>query len=85
MRRLIVRDDAGSVSGWQLALIVGGGICGALAYTWSDTFWFILLAIVVLAAVTGALRGIVAQIGAIAALLAGRIRRGPKGLWQSIR
>ena len=31
---------------------------------------FILLAIVVLAAVTGALRGIVAQIGAIAALLA---------------
>jgi len=40
VRRLIVRDDAGSVSGWQLALIVGGGICGALAYTWSDTFWF---------------------------------------------
>ncbi len=40
VRRLIVRDDAGSVSGWQLALIAGGGICGALAYTWSDTFWF---------------------------------------------
>ena len=24
----------------QMALIVGSGICGALALTWSDTFWF---------------------------------------------
>ena len=24
----------------QMALIVGSGICGALAFTWSDTFWF---------------------------------------------
>ncbi len=40
IRRLIVRDDATSVSWWQMALIFGGGICGALAYTWSDTFWF---------------------------------------------
>ena len=24
----------------QAALIVGSGVCGALAFTWSDTFWF---------------------------------------------
>lgn len=40
VRRLIVADDATSVSAWQMALIFGGGVCGALAYTWSDTFWF---------------------------------------------
>ncbi len=40
VRRLIVADDATSVSLWQMLLIFGGGICGALAYTWSDTFWF---------------------------------------------
>ncbi len=40
IRRLIVRDDAEEITPWQMALIFGGGICGALAYTWSDTFWF---------------------------------------------
>ncbi|MCH5221284.1 MAG: DUF2723 domain-containing protein [Muribaculaceae bacterium] len=40
IRRLIVRDDAQDVSLWQMALIMGGGLCGALAYAWSDTFWF---------------------------------------------
>ena len=40
VRRLIVRDDADSISPWKMAIIFGGGICGALAYTWSDTFWF---------------------------------------------
>lgn len=39
-RRLLVRDDADSITLWQLAVIMGAGLCGALAYTWSDTFWF---------------------------------------------
>ncbi len=39
-RRLIVADNATEVKPWQMALIFGAGICGALAYTWSDTFWF---------------------------------------------
>ena len=41
VRKLIVRDDhEGEIPGWKMALIMGGGLCGALAYTWSDTFWF---------------------------------------------
>ena len=40
VRRLIVADNATEVKPWQMWLIFGGGICGALAYTWSDTFWF---------------------------------------------
>lgn len=40
IRRLIVADDAESMSWWQMTLIFAGGFCGALAYTWSDTFWF---------------------------------------------
>lgn len=40
IKRLLVKDDATEVSTWQMLLIMGGGICGALAYTWSDTFWF---------------------------------------------
>lgn len=39
-RRLIVSDDADSVSIPKMIVIFGSGICGALAYTWSDTFWF---------------------------------------------
>ncbi|MCM1066191.1 MAG: DUF2723 domain-containing protein [Muribaculaceae bacterium] len=39
-KRLLVRDDATEISPWKMVLIMGGGICGALAYTWSDTFWF---------------------------------------------
>ena len=40
IRRLIIRDDATEIGWWQMALIMGGGMCAALAYTWSDTFWF---------------------------------------------
>ena len=40
IKRLIVKDDAAEVSLSQLLVIMGGGLCGALAYTWSDTFWF---------------------------------------------
>ncbi|MDE6331898.1 MAG: DUF2723 domain-containing protein, partial [Muribaculaceae bacterium] len=40
IRRLIVRDDESEIPLGRLVLIMGGGVCGALAYTWSDTFWF---------------------------------------------
>ncbi|MDE6271220.1 MAG: DUF2723 domain-containing protein [Muribaculaceae bacterium] len=40
VRRLIVRDDATEISLRKLFIIMGSGLCGALAYTWSDTFWF---------------------------------------------
>ncbi len=39
-KRLIVPDDATDISTWKTILIMGAGICGALCYTWSDTFWF---------------------------------------------
>ena len=39
-RRLIVRDNATEISWLKMAIIFGSGLCGALAYTWSDTFWF---------------------------------------------
>jgi len=40
VRRLLVNDREGQVSVAQMVVIFGSGICGALAYTWSDTFWF---------------------------------------------
>ena len=40
IRRLIVRDDATEIAPWKMFLIFAGGVCGSLAYTWSDTFWF---------------------------------------------
>ena len=40
VKRLIVSDDATSIPWTRMAVIFGSGICGALAYTWSDTFWF---------------------------------------------
>jgi hypothetical protein len=40
IKRLTVKDDATEISWLKTALIMGGGLCGALAYTWSDTFWF---------------------------------------------
>lgn len=40
VRRLIVRDDAAEISLVKMFAIFGSGICGALVYTWSDTFWF---------------------------------------------
>ncbi len=38
-RKLIVADDAAPTAA-QTLLIMGAGLTGALAYTWSDTFWF---------------------------------------------
>ena len=40
VKRLIVKDDAGEVSLTQMLVIIGSGLCGALMYAWSDTFWF---------------------------------------------
>ena len=40
IRRLIVKDGSETISTRKMLLIMGGGLCGALAYTWSDTFWF---------------------------------------------
>ena len=40
VKRLIVRYDATEISLTKMLVIFGSGICGALAYTWSDTFWF---------------------------------------------
>ena len=38
-RKLICSDGVVN-SAVQTAIIMGAGVCGALAYTWSDTFWF---------------------------------------------
>ena len=38
-RKLICKDGVGT-SLSQLIVIMGSGLTGALAYTWSDTFWF---------------------------------------------
>ena len=40
VKKLIVRDSATSVSPLEMIVIFGSGLCGSLAYTWSDTFWF---------------------------------------------
>ena len=40
VRRLIVADNAEEVDLRQMLVIMGSGVVGALAYTWSDTFWF---------------------------------------------
>ena len=40
VRRLVVKDDAGELSLAQYLTVMGSGLCGALAYAWSDTFWF---------------------------------------------
>lgn len=39
VRRLTVRDDAQEISLAKMVVIMAAGVCGALAYTWSDTFW----------------------------------------------
>ncbi|MDE7160813.1 MAG: DUF2723 domain-containing protein [Muribaculaceae bacterium] len=40
-RRLLVKDDhEGEISLAKFIAIMGSGVAGALAYTWSDTFWF---------------------------------------------
>lgn len=41
VKKLVVRD--GEEAGMTLAqylVVMGSGVCGALAYAWSDTFWF---------------------------------------------
>ncbi len=40
VKRLVVKDDATEVSPLKMLVIFGSGICGALMYAWSDTFWF---------------------------------------------
>ncbi|MDE5858680.1 MAG: DUF2723 domain-containing protein, partial [Muribaculaceae bacterium] len=40
VKKLIVKDDATEITLNQMIAIMGSGLCGALVYTWSDTFWF---------------------------------------------
>ena len=40
VKRLLVADDAQSLSFPRMIAIYASGLCGALMYTWSDTFWF---------------------------------------------
>ena len=40
VRRLIIDDAATEIPGRQLLVIMASGVAAALAYTWSDTFWF---------------------------------------------
>ncbi|MEF2643269.1 MAG: DUF2723 domain-containing protein, partial [Paramuribaculum sp.] len=40
VRKLIARQDADSITPAKMIVIFGSGICGALMYAWSDTFWF---------------------------------------------
>jgi len=40
VRRLLVPDGATGVPLPKLLAIMGSGLCGALMYAWSDTFWF---------------------------------------------
>lgn len=40
-RRLLVRDNhTGEIGMGRMLAIMGSGVVGALAYAWSDTFWF---------------------------------------------
>ena len=40
VRRLIVKDNEKNFSLTQMLVIFGSGLVGALAFTWSDTFWY---------------------------------------------
>ena len=40
VKRLVVKDKAETITLTQMLVIFGSGICGALMYAWSDTFWF---------------------------------------------
>ncbi len=41
VKKLVVNDgEEDKMTLAQYLVIMGSGICGALAYTWSDTFWF---------------------------------------------
>ncbi|MDE6417840.1 MAG: DUF2723 domain-containing protein, partial [Duncaniella sp.] len=40
VKKLTVKDDATEIAPVKMLIIFASGLCGALAYTWSDTFWF---------------------------------------------
>ena len=40
VKRLIVSDGATEISTLKMLVIFSSGICGALMFAWSDTFWF---------------------------------------------
>lgn len=40
VKKLIVKDDAAEIPLVKMIAVMGSGLCGALVYTWSDTFWF---------------------------------------------
>ena len=40
VKRLIVKDGAKAISPVKMTVIFVSGLCGALMYAWSDTFWF---------------------------------------------
>ena len=41
VKRLVVKDgQEDNMTLAQYLVVMGSGICGALAYTWSDTFWY---------------------------------------------
>ncbi len=40
VKRLVVKDNDEEMSLAQYLVVMGSGVCGALAYAWSDTFWF---------------------------------------------
>ena len=39
-RKLALRDSGAELTAGQLIAVMGSGLVGALAYTWSDSFWF---------------------------------------------
>ena len=40
VKKLVAKRDDEQLSLAQYLVIMGSGLCGALAYAWSDTFWF---------------------------------------------
>ncbi len=40
VKKLVVKGNDEEMSLAQYLVVMGSGVCGALAYTWSDTFWF---------------------------------------------
>ena len=41
VKKLVVKDgDEDKMTLAQYLVVMGSGVCGALAYTWSDTFWY---------------------------------------------
>ena len=40
VKKLVVKDKQATISTAQVITIMGSGLVGALAYTFSDTFWF---------------------------------------------